>query len=221
MTFSGKLTTVIFSILLVIGCTYNLNLTVSFREIKGLKVGAPVLVEHTKVGQVTSIAPKENGIYKVAINIGSKFKVFMTEFSIFTIAPSPEEPETSVLTVTQKRAGGKPLQNGAMVNESRSPLLDELSGMLKELGTGLELFVDKMGKIPESSEFKRFEAAIDELSEKMKTSGKEAKEAIKNDLLPKLQQELKAFKKRLNDQNQNRDQELEPLEKKLNNLQEI
>ena len=204
------------STILFAGCN-TLDITANFKDINGLKTGDPVVVDKTPVGRVTAITPPGNGSYAVSVEIDKEFKAFMTEHAVFHLAPSPETPGRTVIRVTQAASGGSPLQKGAMVQGAASPPAQGLSGMLKKLETGFGQFLEEMGRIPESEEYKRLESAMDKLAEELKASGKEARETLKNEILPKLRKELDTFKKRLEDGGR----ELEPLEKQLDTLREI
>ena len=207
---------VLVSTFFFVGCT-PLDFTVTFKDIGGLKAGAPVLVDQTPVGRVTAISPTGNGTYDVSVEVDKEFKAFMTEHSIFRLTPSLENPGQTVLRVTQRAPGGIPLEKGVIVQGAEEPSLPDLSGMLKKLETGFGQFMDEVGKIPESEEYKRLESAMEEFAKEMKASGKEVQETLKNEILPKLRKELEALKKRLED----RGQALEPLEEKLDTLKEI
>ncbi|MBI9089086.1 MAG: MCE family protein [Desulfobacterium sp.] len=210
---------VLVSTLFFVGCT-PLDFTVTFEDINGLKVGDPVLVDKIQVGRVTAVSPPGNGTYAVSVEIDSDFKAFMTEHAIFRLKPPAATPGQTVLMVTQAAPGGTPLQKGAIVQGAEAPSLpgiSGISGMLKQLETGFEQFMDQVGKIPESEEYKELESAMDTLAKEMKASGKEVRETLKNEILPKLRKDLEMLKKRLED----RGQAVEPLEKKLDTLRDI
>lgn len=224
------------SSILFIGCN-SLDLTVNFKEIDGIAIGAPVILDNTTIGRVKQILPLTNGNHPVAIEIDSNFKALITEHSTFTLvsgyqgagakseSAGTDWKSIPVIIVSKTSSGGTPLQNGTVIQGSEPPMIPELSNLLKKFETNFETLKNKISKIPESQEFKSFEQSIDELAQRMKDSGKEVQESIKNDILPKLQQEFEAFKKRLKDNSQSQDQgpnqDLAPLEKKLHNLQEI
>ena len=226
MPFFRTAALVFISTFLFVGCN-TLDFTVNFKGIDGLKAGDLVVVDQTPVGRVTAISPPGNGTYGVGVEIDKEFKAFMTEHAVFRLAPSRENPGRTVVRVTQAAPGGSLIQKGAIVQGREAPSLPGLSGMsgmLKKLETGFGQFMDEVGKIPESEAFKQLESAMDELARKMKASGKEVRETMKNEILPKFQKELETLKKRLEDGGQRREpleNKLEPLEKKLDTLREI
>ncbi len=223
-----RVTLAVLSSLLIMGCN-TLDLTVNFKDIQGLTPGAPVILDHTPIGRVKAVLALENGIYPTAIEIDADFKALLTEHSTFTlVAEYPAKDSTTaprtVVMVAKSAAGGTPLRSGTVVSGTDPPAMPEISNLFKQFAAGFESLKERIGKIPESPEFKEFEHSIDALAQRMKDSGKEARERIKNDILPKLEQEFEAMKKRLGEQwegGANPQQELEPLEKKLNNLKEI
>ena len=249
MGYFQRITLAVISSILFMGCN-TLELTVNFKEIDGLVAGSPVILDNTAIGRVKQILPPTNDNHPAVIEIDSDFKALITEHSTFTLASeyqgtglksesASKSTETNskstgtnlkfipVIIVSKTASGGTPLQSGAVVQGEAPPMIPEFSNILKKFQTGFETFKNKIDKIPESQEFKSFEQSIDELAQRMKDSGKDVRDNIKNDILPKLQQEFEAFKQRFEEQNKNQGQDqpprqdLAPLEKKLNNLQDI
>ncbi len=223
-----RVTLALVSSLLIMGCN-TLDLTINFKDLQGLAPGAPVILDHTTIGHVREILPQENGVYPAAVEIDADFKALLTEHSTFTLVPeytdktSGAAPRTVVM-VAKSAAGGSPLRNNTVMEGSEPPVMPEISNLFKQFSAGVESLKERIGKIPESPEFKAFEQSIDALAQRMKASGKAARERLKNDILPKLEQEFEQLKKKFEDQGTNAPdprQELEPLEKKLNTLREI
>ncbi|MDY0221152.1 MAG: hypothetical protein RBR67_08440 [Desulfobacterium sp.] len=224
-----RITPIVISAFFLMGCN-TLDLTVNFKALHGLTPEAPVILDHTVIGRVKEILPLKNGTYPTTLGINSDFKTLVTDHSTFTLVPEYRGqdliPRTIVL-VNNKTPGGSPLGDGSVVEGFGPAMMPEVSNLMKNFAEGFEAFKDKIGRLPETDEYKRFEQAIDELSQSMKESGKEVKEQIRNEILPKIEQEFEAFKQRLKDlqnqdqQNQDTRPELAPLEQKLNNLREI
>ncbi|MDY0374361.1 MAG: hypothetical protein RBQ72_01370 [Desulfobacterium sp.] len=226
-----KITLIIISafFLILMGCN-TLGLTVNFKELHGLTQGAPVILDYTVIGRVKEILPLKNGTYPAALEIDPDFKTLVTDHSTFTLVPEYKGQDLiprTIVMVNNKTPGGSPLTDGSIVEGFSPTMMPEVSKTIKKFAAGFEAFKEKIGRIPETDEYKQFEQSIDELAQNMKESGEEIKEQIRNEILPKIEQEFEAFKQRLKDlQNQNpQDQvtqpELEPLEQKLNNLREI
>lgn len=231
-----KITLVIISALLLTGCN-TLDLTVNFKGLHGLTPGAPVILDHKAIGRVKEILPLRNGIYPAKLEIDTDFKALVTDHSTFTLVPEYTDQDLThvprtIILVSSKAPGGSPLNGGDLVEGYGPTIMPEVLNLLKNFAAGFESFKDKIGKIPETDEYKRFEKSIDELAQQMKESGKEVNEQIKTEILPKIEQELEAFKQRLKDlknqdqqkqsqQDHNPQPELAPLEQKLNNLREI
>lgn len=226
-----KMTLIIISAFFLTGCN-TLDLTVNFKVLHGLTPGAPVILDHTVIGKVKEILPLKNGAYPATLGIDTDFKTLVTDHSTFTLVPEyrgqdlKSIPRTIVMVASQT-PGGSPLTDGAVVEGHGPTMMPEVTNLLKNFAAAFKAFKQKIDKIPETDEYKQFEQAIDELTKSMKESGKEVKEQIRNEILPKIEQEFEAFKQRLKEL-QNKDQqdqdtqpELEPLEQKLNNLREI
>ena len=208
-------------------------LTVRFDHIMGLQNGAPVLYEGTSIGEVTDIILSKKGKFLVNVSIQKSFIHAVTKLSKFYITADPHQEALKVLTVELTQPGGEILPAGTVVEGSvrEKPLfVDDMEIRIKE---GLDYLQEEFGKIiegikglssdlqqlPESAEVERLKKEMDRLAEEMKRAGKAAKEKFKNEYLPRLQEELNKLKEKLHQLD--REDEVEPLEIKLEDLRQI
>jgi len=203
---------------LLAGCS-NFSLELSFSDIQGLKKEDPIFFEQNKVGHVTHIAYTDTGKYIVSVDIEKAFKSAFTEHSRFKIIESPLKEHEKAIIMSLAQKGGEQLKKGVLVKAIPPSPLQGLTPFIDQFKTGLDKMFNGMKSIPESQEYQNFEKKIDELAQKMKTSGAAFQETIKNDLIPKLKQELEALTKALEDQGMK--DEAKPLEKKLNALEDV
>jgi len=203
----------------------DLNLTVTFDDIQGLKSNDGVIFETNPIGRVDEITYTQDGNYRVRLMIEKAFRNAATEHARFFIVPDPQNMERKAVKMIQVRDGGQPLQNNAVVEgSSKSSAIFERLEKDIEKGIGdfekqFDKFADELKKIPESEAYKELEKTLADLYDEMKRSGKEVREKIQREILPRLEQELENLKKRF--QEKGKENELKPLEINMEELRKI
>lgn len=203
----------------------DLNLTITFDQIQGLKPNEGVVFETNRIGSVDEITYTQDGNYRVRLMIEKAFRNAATEHARFFIVPDPQNMERNAVKMIQVRDGGQPLQNNAVVEgSSKSSAIFERLEKDVEKGIGdfqnqFDKFAEELKKIPESEAYKELEKTLADLYDEMKRSGKDVRKKIQKDILPRLEQELENLKKRLQDSG--KDEELEPLEIQMEELRKI
>ena len=206
------------TLFLLAGCN-NLSLDLSFSDIQGLEKENPIFFNQNKVGHVTHITYMDTGEYIVSVNIENAFKSAFTEHSRFKIVDSPLKEHEKAIIMSLAQKGGEPLKKGVIVKAIPPSPIQGLTPFIDKFKTGLDNMVNNVKSIPESDEYQKLENKIDELTQKMKTSGEAFQKRIQNDLIPRLKQELEALTKRLKDKGM--EDEAKLLEKKLNALEDV
>jgi paraquat-inducible protein B len=209
-----------------LGCeAENLNLFIRFDHIDGLKSNNGVIFETNRIGRVDKVTYTKEGDYLVEVLIYNAYTNAATEHARFFIVSDPQNSEQSVVEMTQILKGGKPLQNNSVLEGSSnfSAIIERLG---KDLTKGMESFrkafndfSEELQKIPDNQAVKKLEDELPNLYDQMKQSGKEAREMIQKEILPRLEQELENLKKRF--QEKGREDELKPLEIKMEEIKKI
>lgn len=213
-------------LIIVLGCEAgNLNLFIRFDHIDGLKSNDSVIFETNRIGKVDGVTYTKKGDYLVELMIHKAYTNAVTEHARFFIVSDPQNKGRSVLEMIQILKGGSPLQNNTVLEGSSksSAIIERLE---KDIEKGMESFrkefnefAEELKKIPDSEAFKKLEDELVNLYEKMKQSGKEVREMIQKEILPRLEQELENLRKRL--QEKGREDELKPLEIKMEEIRKI
>lgn len=213
-------------LIIVLGCEAgNLNLFIRFDHIDGLKSNDSVIFETNRIGKVDGMTYTKKGDYLVELMIHKAYTNAVTEHARFFIVSDPQNKGRSVLEMIQILKGGSPLQNNTVLEGSSksSAIIERLE---KDIEKGMESFrkefnefAEELKKIPDSEAFKKLEDELVNLYEKMKQSGKEVREMIQKEILPRLEQELENLRKRL--QEKGREDELKPLEIKMEEIRKI
>jgi len=209
-----------------LGCgAGDLNLTVMFDDIQGLKSNDGVIFETNRIGKVNEVTYTKEGTYRVELRIEKTFRNAATEHTRFFIVSDPQNSERKAVNMIQVGEGSKPLQNNAVVEgSSRSSAIIERLEKDIEKGIGdfekqFDKFAEELKKIPESEAYKELEKTLADLYDEMKRSGKEVREKIQREILPRLEQELENLKKRF--QEKGKENELKPLEINMEELRKI
>jgi flagellin-specific chaperone FliS len=209
-----------------LGCeAENLNLTIKFDHIDGLKANDGVIFEENQIGRVDNVTYTKEGNYLVDVMIYKTYMNAATEHARFFIVSDPKNSEQRVVEMIQILKGGKPLQNNSVLEgSSRSSAIIERLG--KDLTKGMESFrkefnefSEELKKIPDSEAYKKLEDELNNLYDQMKQSGKEVNETIQKEILPRLEEELENLKKRFHEKGQG--DELKPLEIKMEEIKNI
>ncbi|MEA2060455.1 MAG: MlaD family protein [Thermodesulfobacteriota bacterium] len=204
--------------LIVSGCS-SLHYNIVFQDINGLVKGDAVCFEKNRIGRVDNILYREKGDYKVSIEIEKEFSAAVTEDSKFYIGTSPLDSNKKAVVLILLEKGGAPLESGAEIQGSASSFPADLQPFLDKLESGLDKFFTDLKSIPESEEFKELENQLDMMVDNIKEKGAAAKEKFNTETLPRLKQELETLRKKL--EGLGREEELKPLERKLNNLENV
>lgn len=212
--------------IILLGCeAENLNLFIRFDHIDGLKSNDSVIFETNRIGKVDGVTYTKKGDYLAELMIHKAYTNAVTEHVRFFIVSDSQINGRSVVEMIQILKGGRPLQNNTVLEGSSksSAIFERLE---KDLAKGMESvrkefneFAEELKKIPDSEAFKKLEDELVNLYEKMKQSGKEVREKIQKEILPLLEQELENLKKRL--QEKGREDELKPLEIKMEEIRKI
>jgi gas vesicle protein len=209
-----------------LGCeAENLNLFIRFDHIDGLKSNDGVIFETNRIGRVDKVTYTKEGDYLVEVMIYKAYTNAATEHARFFIVSDPQNSEQSAVEMIQILKGGKPLQNNSVLEGA-----SKSSAIIERLGKDLEKRVDSfrkefnefsegLKKIPDSQAYKKFEDELENLYDQMKQSGKEVRETIQKEILPRLEQELENLKKRFHEKG--REDELKPLEIKMEEIKNI
>lgn len=207
-------------------CKSNtLSVIVQFDAVSGLTRQDRVVFEQNTIGNVEDLHFKKDGRYDVRLLIDKGFANAVTEHSRFVIVDDPDRQGSKAVAVRLDRLGGAPLADGATV-EGTSSFNDVARQLQKEMAAGfdffqkqIEQFSQDLKQVPDSEAYQRIKKALSDLADEMVRAEKKTREKLKQDWLPRIESEIEAFKKQLEDLD--REKEAEPLEKELERLRKI
>lgn len=175
----------------------DLNFSIRFREVSGLKAKDPVFLAGREVGLVQAIEPVA-GENLVVVTVRAPFRPQITACSRFTVEADPAVPgRQSVFVLSDPQC--QPLEDGAVV-EGTEPTSSLLGPLLKGLGKGVQLLQKELKELnreleelPKSPQLRELEQRFHELARQMR----EAEEKFKQDVLPQLQREMEKLRREL------------------------
>lgn len=184
------------------GGALDLNLYLPSAE--GLRPGSPVIFDKQTVGKITAVQPGQDGGFVAKLSIEPESRELATEDALFVVVRDPAGPGQRRVELRPGQPDSPPLADGAEVRGSiESEPLFQLGEMLRGFTEGLnslrgqlERFRSELQRLPQSEEGKRLREEWLRLQEEMKKAQEATEEAVKKDLVPKLQQEMDALEKK-------------------------
>jgi hypothetical protein len=175
------------------------------------------------VGQVKKITYTQDAKFQVAVEIAEAFSDRATEDSRFFIGNAPGDAATKAVIIEQSRAGGKKITAGAVVDGSTRSPAETAAASLEEMWQAMEKkmadLMEHLETIPETEEYLAMKEAMAELEQKLKSSGQKMGDTLKNDILPLLEEKIRALSESL--RQQGKENQAEELEKDFGRLQKI
>ena len=195
--------TIMISLLLAACFETDFPIQVIFDHPEGLEKGGRVLLNGKSIGSVTSVLQDKDGRWIAGLSIRKTTAPEITENSRFVITEDPEASRKMAIEVFQSKPGGDPLPKNSLVKGST-----RMSGLLYRMQKDLDSMVDSFKEafdtlseelrgIPESQAAKKLEKELEGLYKIMKESSKTGRDRFKEEILPKLKEELDELKKRL------------------------
>jgi len=196
----------LFLLLMLTGCGQDLHFKISYDDIGGLAEGDPVVLDNRPIGKVAGLEQAPSGGHLVEVAIPRESATAATSEASFILAPDPANPARRRIEVVLAGPGGKPIADGAVVKGSYpSPLgsfpfgelLRGFSDVLRDLSGQVEQFRRGFEKLPNSPEAKQLQEEWRKLTDEIGKAQSGAGDALKKEILPKLEKEMDELRKRM------------------------
>lgn len=218
--------TILTLFLVLCGCRPgDITLKIRYDRIEGLKQGDSVIFEQNQIGNVAQVTYTAEGRYDVDVAIRKEFASAASKDSEFFIVSDPQNKDRKAVEITQARKGGTALENGAVVEGSTrtsdvfNVFRDKLNKGIQDFGKQFAQFLNDLKGLSESESLKKLEEELNRLGDEMEKSGKAVQDKIQKDVLPQLQKEIDRLREEL--RKFGREDEVRPLEDKMNKIKEI
>jgi hypothetical protein len=210
---------------MLLACVGGLQLTVLYDRTEGLKQNDPVLWNEQRIGKVQSVKQNGQDRASVQLQIRRDFREKVTDESRFLIQADPQRQGQSLVKMVNLSEKGNPLPSGTAV-EGSTYLSLRLEGTKKgleawrnQLERELERWEEELSQLPEREWYKELEGEIDYWLNELAQAGVETREYFREEVLPRLEESLRALRKRL--RQFGKEKEVETLEVKLDRLKRI
>ncbi|MGH8507847.1 MAG: hypothetical protein ACREVH_03910 [Gammaproteobacteria bacterium] len=190
--------------LLFSGCADGtLHLKMQLEETYGLSAGDLVVFENDPVGAVVSVAPRDPNGFIANLEIVKEKRALATTDARFRIADHPSVAQRKQVEIIHAGVG-TPLDDGATVQgvPASAPLFpfsELLGGMtegLRNLREQTERFRREFENLPDSDAALQLREEWRRLLEEIQKAQGEAEESLREDILPKLEEEMENLRKK-------------------------
>lgn len=200
------------------------NIQITYDQVYGLREGNFVRFDGRPIGAVTGIFYSTQQQYVVDVSIDMAFVNAVTEESLFPIVEDPEVEGEKAIEVVNTARSAPALKEGAVVEGTPPPdrdlsqLGDEIQRGIEDFQEEIGEFVEGLGGISRSEEFKRLQGELSQMAEAMRRSGKAMHDKVQKEVLPRIQEELERLRKKLEELG--REEEVRPLEDQVEEMME-
>lgn len=182
-----------------------LSLNLQLDAYSGLVTGDPVVARDQAVGTVTAVDALPNGGSVAHLQIDSDFRALATTGARFRIVANPDTPGRKRVEILPGPAEAPLLADQATVQgsvpaEILSPFTDMMRGLTEGLGVfrdQVEQFRSEMQRLPNSEEARRLQEQWQQLQREMQQAQAATEEALKKDVIPRLQRQMEDLEKKL------------------------
>ena len=222
--FLGVLFLIVF-IAVAPSCSRPLTVNVLYDQTGGLKAGDSAYFSMEKIGTVRALEVDSRGRILVPLKINPDFHDRLTDQSRFVIHEDPFRSDRQSVRVIQLSSGGKPLDDGVVVEGSSSfSAFLERGG--REMQGWIRLFLEALGRLEKEMERlsdrecqKELEAQIEEWTRELGRSSEEVRRYFEREVLPRLEESVRDLRRRL--ERQGKEKTLQPLEEKMERLRRV
>ena len=203
----------------------DIGINVTFDHVSGLTEADRVVFEGNTIGAVQDVSYNQDGSYTVQVRIEKNFENAVTQYSHFRIVPDPKLSDHKAVMVVLDQSGGTPLKSGATIagdpegDDFFTQLQDDLASGFAFFEKQIDQFDHDVRQYPQSEEYRQLKKSLEDLGAEIESKGKETRERIKKEWLPKIQHELDKLREKL--KQSGKEDELAPLEKEVDRIRKI
>ena len=204
----------------MLGCDGGAPLfKIRFDDVHGLRKGDTLYLDASAIGSVDKVDYTDTGVFLVSVSIQKEFASTATDTSKFYIDVDPQERQQRVIRVVQLEKGGRPIENGSIVDgDTKFTVLYEqftrqLGKNIAVLESGINAFLEELQGFPESEQVRELERQLDEIIADLGNMSSEMKATLENEILPLLREKIEALRKSL--ERAGRGDDLESIDRKM------
>lgn len=209
---------------LLVSCSNDLGVTILYDAPASLKPDDPVRWKDQQIGSVSSVSVNKQGRVAVAVNIQPAFRDKVTEQCRFVLRQKGLQAGRQNIELICMAEGGTPLPNGAEVEglTTWGLLLEQgrqgLRAWSERMKNDLQRWEQALKQLPLEAWARELEQRMTYWARELEQAGEETQRFFKQEVLPALEEALKALKRQLPAQERDK---VEKLERQLDELKRI
>jgi ABC-type transporter Mla subunit MlaD len=198
---------------------------VQFEHIYKLQEGNRVVSATKTIGVVKRLAYVKEGYFKATLAIENGCEADISEYSRFIIIDDPDVTDKRAVRVIQIRRGGKPIENGTLIegSDKYSVLFEQMTGDMRDGVDVLKKAANELSEefkdLAEDEKVEALKKELQQLAEAMKKATKETQDKIQKEILPQLKKEMEKLRDQL--RNLGRENEMVPLDDEMKKIHSI
>jgi uncharacterized protein YukE len=209
--------------LLVAGCfEQDLEFKIRYQTVDGLKKGASLIHDNQVIGTVNDVIYTDKGDFEVQVTVTEPHVGLATDSTLFFIANAPNGKDERIIRLVEDDILGTPLKAGQTVEGSTAlsgiakDFQNQIDSTLLSLSSSIDRIWSEWQEQTSEEHFARLENELDQLIEEAKTLGDKANSRLKNDIVPKIRQQIDMLKQHLDELGN--DQSIDQIEQKMERL---
>ncbi len=189
--------------LMLAGCSGDLDFTIRFKAVDGLRTGDRVWADAQTIGSVSAVDYSDQADYLVAVRIERAYAETLGQESIFYVDADPQQPERKALMVIVDTSHGDPITDGETVAGTAKwkALMERMTRRMEDTVSGLAAELDQywqdLQNLSASEQVQRLEQELDRILAELKRLGASARQELQTHILPRLREQLDALRRKL------------------------
>lgn len=216
----------------------DLAFRIQYDTVDGLKKGADLMHGDTVIGRVNDIQYTDSGNIEVLVTIDEPYRALAKSDALFVIASVAGKEQDKNVELVERSASGNvnsnatpPSADSMLIAENQlvqgaDPFSGKAQQWQNQLNNVFQSFSDGVSKAWSNWEEKNLdqqllfmEKELDRIIGQIKNLGESSRKQLETEVIPQLKQQIELLKKKL--QALGRENELDPIEKKMDTVTEL
>lgn len=211
------------SLTLLTGCNKDLGFIIEYDDADGLKKGDAIVHGDNIVGEIEDIQYTDSGKIQVEVSIKEAYRSLAQHSSLFYVGDIESTADKVIEVVTGSSDKAAPIEDGQVIKGA-----DKMGGIAQKFSNQFGQAVQKFSKSMQSSwqEWKNetldeqidyLDAELDKIIVKAKDLNERTRKYLKEEIMPEINRKMEDLRKQL--EQQDREEELDGIETKLNKVE--
>ncbi len=215
---------VLFAIPVLAGCSNDLNFKIEYDDGQGLKKGDSVIYGSESIGSVSNIDYTDQGTVMVDVTIMEKYRDLAKQSTLFYVSDS-DNSDAKVIELAAGQTGpdtpineDQVIHGDAKADGLAQKLQNQFGQALLSFSENMQNQWDEWKSETMDKQLNYMEKELDRILKDIKNLSKSARDHIKTELLPMINQQIEALRNKL--EALGREDELDPIDKKMEQVED-